>query len=105
MKFLFTLLLIPLFSVGFFAGLMGGFVYFDRNCFRPELTEPMMHLYMSLLHLSVGCGLILNILCSLYAAAMCVVGFIIKTWLGAILTGAMAFGFFALLLYLLGVNL
>ena len=105
MKFLFSLLLIPLFCVGFFAGLTGGFVYFDQHCFRPELTEPMMHLYRSILHLSVGCGLLLNAGCSLYAAAMCVLGFIVKTWLGAILTGGMAFGFFALLLYLLQVNL
>lgn len=105
MKLLFSMLLIPLFIVGPLALLTGGWVYFDRNFFRPELPETFFHLYMSLLHFSVGVGILLNGLCSLYAVVMCVVGFIIKTWFGAILTGGMACGFFFLLLYLLEVNL
>ena len=105
MKLLFSILLIPLFIVGPLALLTGGWVYFDRNFFRPDLQESFFHLYMALLHFCTGAGILLSGLSSLYAAIMCIVGFVVKTWFGAILAGGMALGFFVLLLYLLEVNL
>lgn len=85
MKLLFSCFMLPVYLAALFAGLGGLFIYLDASGCRPvENTHSFLsNMYFCLLHFSMALSLGLSILTALYCCCMAVVGFIIKTWLGA----------------------
>ena len=92
-----------LFSLFMFPAIAAMFIYLDGGGFRPnvEFHSFWSHFYFAMLHLSMVTGLILSILTCAYTAAMCLIGFIIKTWLGALLAGGIAVFSFLIMNYLM----
>lgn len=103
MKLLFSLFMLPAILTTVIAAIAAMFLYLDAGGFRPDvgIHSFWSHFYFAMLHLSMIVGLILSILTSIYAAAMCLIGFIIKTWLGAILAGGIAVFSFLIMNYLM----
>ena len=104
MRLLFSLCMLPALLAAALASAAGGFIYLDAGGFRPQFSDVhtfWSHFYFGMLHLSMVTGLVLSILTCGYSAAMCLIGFIIKTWLGAILAGGIAGLSFFILNYLM----
>lgn len=93
MKIIFSLLMFPVFFTAPFIGLMTAFVYYHiRNGCSIPSSETLSHIYMCILHLCTAIGLLGGGLLFLYCAAMCIAGFIIKSWYRAAVAGGMCFG-------------
>ncbi len=83
------------------------FIYLDSGGFRPSLEADAFwfHFYFGMLHLSMVLGLILSLVCCIYSAVMCILGFILKTWLGALLALGISIFSFLILHYLLNTTI
>ncbi len=92
MKLLFSCFMLPVYITLAIAGAGGLFIYLDASGYRPvENTHSFLsNMYFCLLHLSMALSLGLSILTCIYCCCMAAVGFIIKTWFGALIaiTGA-----------------
>ena len=99
MKLLFSCFMLPVYIALGIAGAGGLFIYLDASGCRPvENTHSFLsNLYFCALHFSMAVSLSLSVLTLLYCACMAAVGFVIKTWFGALiaLAGAAASFFLA----------
>ena len=103
MKLLFSCFMVPVYITIAVAGAGCLFIYLDASGFRPvENTHSFLsNMYFCLLHFSMALSLGLSVLTGLYCCCMAVVGFIIKTWLGALIAIAGAAGAFLMAQFLL----
>ena len=104
MRLLFSLFMLPAILAAFLASAAAGLIYLYAGGFRPSASEFhtfWSHFYFCILHFSMAAGLVLSILTCGYTSAMCLIGFIIKTWLGAILAGGIALLSFFIMNYLM----
>lgn len=92
MKIIFSLLMFPVFLIAPAIAGMTFFVYYHNGNAPVFSSETFRHIYMCALHLSVGTGLLGGLLLAVYCGAMCVMGFIIKSWYRAALAGGISFG-------------
>ena len=94
MKFIFSILMFPVFLVAPVIAGMTYFVYYhiSNACQVPASSETAGHIYSGFLHLCMASGLSGGGLAVIYCAAMCIMGFIIKSWYRAALAGGIAFG-------------
>ena len=105
MKLIFTLLMIPVYLAAPAVALMTASVYwYVSGGSRPD-SETFFHILLCALHLCVGLGLIGGIVLSVYCAAMCLAGFVIKSWYRAVLAGGISFGMGYCVWYLNSVTL
>lgn len=93
MKIIFSILMLPVFFV---APAIAGMTFFaschiSGACSTPS-SETLAHIYMGILHLCMAFGLLGGGLAAIYCAAMCIMGFIIKSWYRAALAGGLSFG-------------
>ena len=92
MKIIFSILMLPVFFIApLIAGMTILVYYSNAGSARPE-SETLYHIYMCILHLCMAFGLLGGMLVALYCAAMCIIGFIIKSWYRAGLAGGISFG-------------
>ena len=103
MKLLFSCFMIPVYIALGIAGAGGLFIYLDSAGCRPvENTHSFLsNLYFCALHFSMAVSLGLSVLILLYCACMAAVGFIIKSWLGALVALACAAASFFLAQFLM----
>ena len=107
MKLLFSCFMLPVYLTIAVAGAGGILIYLDASGFRPvENTHSFFsNLYFCLLHFSMALSLGLSILTGVYCCCMAAVGFIIKTWLGALIAIGGAVLMFLLAQFLLNTTL
>ncbi|MBR2905295.1 MAG: hypothetical protein IKC08_05285 [Lentisphaeria bacterium] len=94
MKFIFSILMLPVFLVGPVIAGMTYFVYYhvSNGSVVPASSETVGHIYSGFLHLCIACGLFGGGLAAIYCTALCIMGFIIKSWYRAALAGGIASG-------------
>ena len=107
MKLLFSCFMMPMYLAMAAAGAGGLLIYLDSTGMRPvENTHSFLsNMYFCVLHFSMAASLTLAILAGIYCCCMAVVGFIIKTWLGAGIAIAGASGMFLLTQFLMSVSI
>lgn len=97
MKLIFTFFMIPATVCATLCFLCGALVYSYTLGYHPleDAQSIFSNLYFSLLHFSMAAGLLLSMLCFVYSCALALLGFIVKTWIGAgSAIGIAAFTFF-----------
>ena len=84
MKLLFSCFMVPVYLAMAIAGAGGLLSYLDASMRPVENTHSFLsNMYFCVLHFSMAASLTVAILTLIYCACMAVIGFIIKTWLGA----------------------
>ena len=85
MKLLFSCFMVPVYLAIAVAGAGGLLIYLDASGMRPVENAHgfLSNMYFCVLHFSMAVSLTIAILTLVYCTVMAVVGFIIKTWLGA----------------------
>ena len=103
MKFLLSCFMVPVYIALGIAGLGGLFIFLDASGCRPA-EDPhsfFSNAYFCALHFSMAVSLSFSVLTLLYCTCMAAVGFIIKSWLGALVALACAAASFFLAQFLL----
>ena len=107
MKLLFSCFMMPVYLAMAAAGIGSLLIYLDSTGMRPvEATHSFLsNMYFCVLHFSMAASLTLSVLAGIYCCCMAIIGFILKTWLGAGIAIAGACGMFFLTYFLMSVTI
>ena len=107
MKTLYSCFLMPVYLAAALSGLGGLLIYLDASGMRPvENTHRFLsNMYFCVLHFTMAASLTIAILTFIYCACMAVFGFIIKNWLGVIISIAGGILMFFLAQFLLNTSI
>ncbi len=107
MKLLFSCFMMPVYLAMAAAGAGSLLIYLDSTGLRPvENTHRFLsNMYFCVLHFSMAASLTLAVLAGIYCCCMAIIGFIIKTWLGAGIAIAGLVGMVMLIQFLMSVTI
>lgn len=90
MKLILSFLMIPMHAAIVLAGLCGIACYVLTNGSAIHGTDSTAHMVRAITYLCISGGLLTSVITTVYATILMVLGFIVKSWRRALVSGAIA---------------